>query len=457
MATMIKLNIKSPTSDEDKSLSTSLEATVKEVKCQIEKEWPSHPSIKDQRLVYAGKMLENHSVLKEVLRLDDARDENDAFTIHLICKNLIHTAPTYQTPPSTVKASASENDLRRRNNVEQPSSSASNPPNPLPTNTATSQSNNIGGAAWNTTQDQQAILMQQMYANYMTQYVQYLQSIGALNTWPNAASQSLVEHTNQIADEARAGGAAPGVHAQGAPVFDHVHAAAAVAGAANLANNLQQPQVVAQPGLPNQHNVQNGVINQVPGENGGQNMAGPGGPDGPIVMNAGAGGMGAMEDEDDMNGGQRDVLDWCYVVTRVLVLFSVVYFYSSLARFALAAGLGIIFYLYNNGFFGQPAGRGRPQQDQQQQQNQQNHEAAVNEVRQVAGAAGDAHGANPDNPDEAGAGAGEAGGAATSSEGVARTEEIPLPPPPQYHPLNVLSTFVTTFFTSLLPNDPQVV
>ena len=69
MAQTIKLNIKSPTSDEDKSLSTSLEATVKEVKCQIEKEWPSHPSLKDQRLVYAGKMLENHSVLKEVLRL----------------------------------------------------------------------------------------------------------------------------------------------------------------------------------------------------------------------------------------------------------------------------------------------------------------------------------------------------------------------------------------------------
>ena len=37
--------------------------------------------------------------------------------------------------------------------------------------------NNIGGTAWNTTQDQQAILMQQMYANYMTQYVQYLQVI----------------------------------------------------------------------------------------------------------------------------------------------------------------------------------------------------------------------------------------------------------------------------------------
>merc|ERR1712214_212892 len=94
-----------------------------------------------------------------------------------------------------------------------------------------------------------------------------------------------------------------------------------------------------------------------------------------FIMNAGVGGIGAMEDEDDINGGQRDVLDWCYVATRVLVLFSVVYFYSSLARFALAAGLGIIFYLYNNGFFGQ--------RDNNNEQN-----AAVNEVRQVAGAAG---------------------------------------------------------------------
>ena len=61
-----------------------------------------------------------------------ARDENDAFTIHLICKNLIHTAPTYQTPPSTVKTS--ENDLRRRNNVEQSSTN----PQPLPAATVTS-------------------------------------------------------------------------------------------------------------------------------------------------------------------------------------------------------------------------------------------------------------------------------------------------------------------------------
>merc|ERR1712141_320915 len=52
-------------------------------------------------------------------------------------------------------------------------------------------------------------------------------------------------------------------------------------------------------------------------------------------------------------GGQRDILDWFYVASRVLVLFSIVYFYSSLARFALVAGLGLAVYLYRIGFFGQ--------------------------------------------------------------------------------------------------------
>merc|ERR1719461_239159 len=66
--------------------------------------------------------------------------------------------------------------------------------------------------------------------------------------------------------------------------------------------------------------------------------------------------MGAMEEEDEDGmgmGGQRDILDWFYVASRVLVLFSIVYFYSSLARFALVAGLGLAVYLYRIGFFGQ--------------------------------------------------------------------------------------------------------
>lgn len=103
-------------------------------------------------------------------------------------------------------------------------------------------------------------------------------------------------------------------------------------------------------------------------------------------------------------------------------------------RFALAAGLGIIFYLYNNGFFGQ--------RDNNNEQN-----AAVNEVRQVAGAAG---GEENQNENEANQREGEA---QAEDAAAAAAPETPAPP----HVLTVMATFVTTFFTSLMPNDPQIV
>lgn len=57
-----------------------------------------------------------------------------------------------------------------------------------------------------------------------------------------------------------------------------------------------------------------------------------------------------MED-DENEGGQRDLLDWFYISCRVLVLFSIVYFYSSITRFIIVTGLGLLAYLYNIGYF----------------------------------------------------------------------------------------------------------
>lgn len=87
-------------------------------------------------MVYAGKLLENTAILKDVLRLDDARDVNDAFTVHLVCRI---TTPPPQIPSSkssimtnssnTTSTSPSENHLRRRpvgNNNE------NNSPNQIP-------------------------------------------------------------------------------------------------------------------------------------------------------------------------------------------------------------------------------------------------------------------------------------------------------------------------------------
>lgn len=394
---MIKLNVKSPTSVEDKCISTNLSATVKEVKMQIEAEWPSNPLPKDQRLVYAGKLLEDHSILQDVLRLSDARDVNDAFTIHLVCRGQSQR-PTVPSPPPPTSSpqgqGPSETHLRRRNPVQVETSP-------------------------NAVVDQQA-LMHQMYTSYMTQYVQYLQSIGAMSNWPQSVVEAAQE---QIRAEEGARAVQPG------PVFDPV-AAAAVAGA--VANNFQ-PQPQPQVPEPAAAQVQ---VNQVPVEN--NNIEAAAAPN--VIMNAGAGGIGgAMEDDDELNGGQRDVLDWCYIMTRALVLFSVVYFYSSLARFALAASLGLIIYLYNNGFFGMQ--QNQREQAQRQQQPQQQQDAAVNEVRQAAGG-----GDGLDN---------NAAADQNNDNNVDQALEERQQQPPQF--LDVLSTFVTTFFTSLLPNDPQVV
>ena len=62
------------------------------------------------------------------------------------------------------------------------------------------------------------------------------------------------------------------------------------------------------------------------------------------VMNAGGG--GAMEEEAGRAGAERDALDWMYLSSRVVLLLSIVYFYSSLGRFVLVACIAGLVYLY---------------------------------------------------------------------------------------------------------------
>ncbi|XP_033226695.1 homocysteine-responsive endoplasmic reticulum-resident ubiquitin-like domain member 2 protein isoform X2 [Belonocnema kinseyi] len=55
----------------------------------------------------------------------------------------------------------------------------------------------------------------------------------------------------------------------------------------------------------------------------------------------------------DEAGGllNRDWLDFFYMLSRIVVLFSIVYFYSSPIRFLIVAFLGFAMYLYQGGFF----------------------------------------------------------------------------------------------------------
>ena len=148
------------------------------------------------------------------------------------------------------------------------------------------------------------------------------------------------------------------------------------------------------------------------------------GPDGPggLVMNAGA---AAGQIQDVGGDRQRDILDWVYVITRVMLLISVIYFHSSFLRLAFVAGLGFLVYLYQN--------QNRVRQQLRRQQQQQAEQAPQPAQREEAAEGED----------------GEDNG---ETEEAAVEQEEPAP-----SKLAVIVTFLTTLVSSIIPEQPQVI
>ena len=67
------------------------------------------------------------------------------------------------------------------------------------------------------------------------------------------------------------------------------------------------------------------------------------------MMNAGGGGAGGLMEDEPRAGGDRDLLDWVYLSSRVMLLASVVYFYGSVVRLVLVSCVAILIYFYQVG------------------------------------------------------------------------------------------------------------
>jgi len=390
---IVKVKVKSPSASiDDLTLDCGLDWTVNRLKKAISTQYPGHPSPQGQKLVYAGKLLsDDDSLLGDILRLDD---ECAVYTIHIVCKCPV--VPSQPAPPPQLR--------RRTQEAAGPSDSVAT------TNTTQAAAPTVAG--WQggfmpgtvaTNADelnlQQMAWLQQMYGQYLTQYMQYMQAAGGM-------PQAFVMPENMAGIEAVAQGATGGAAEPGG-----------VQG--------------AWPG---------GAPAAAPQQNAPRNP--------PVVMNAGGGGMmnGDMEEEEEEGMGRnRDLLDWFYVMSRVLVLFSIVYFYSSFARFALVTGLGFLVYLYQVGFFGN-ARRGRGRQGDIIRQ-------GVENVR-----AGERNEGVPEVNEEAR----PEGEVAREEDGANVAEDpsnVQIEPVPEQgpNPFVVAATFLTTLFTSLIPEQPQVV
>ena len=107
----VKLIIRCSNSNGDREICATIEWSVRNVKEQIEKEFPNHPAPKDQRLVYAGKFMQDGAYLKDVLRLEDGQES--PFIVHLVSRQA--TPPTKRPAGSNSSLTDSAaGHLRRR-------------------------------------------------------------------------------------------------------------------------------------------------------------------------------------------------------------------------------------------------------------------------------------------------------------------------------------------------------
>ncbi|XP_078073033.1 homocysteine-responsive endoplasmic reticulum-resident ubiquitin-like domain member 2 protein isoform X2 [Mustelus asterias] len=154
-----------------------------------------------------------------------------------------------------------------------------------------------------------------------------------------------------------------------------------------------------------------------------------------IQMNAQG---GPVLNEEDLN---RDWLDWMYTVSRAGILLSIVYFYSSFSRFVMVMGAILLVYLHQAGWFPfrQDAQNRRPanQPVELDQEGQEDNALEVYEMERLMDEGlDDDSGESGDSGDD-------------TTESTAGTE------PPGF--MASAWSFITTFFTSLIPEGPAQV
>lgn len=388
----VTLVIKAPNQKyDDQTINCFLNWTVEKLKKHISKVYPSKPSSKDQRLVYSGRLLQDHLQLRDVLRKQD-----EYHMVHLVCASRTPpSSPTLGSPVTPTNSSSSISDSAG------PSSSAStpsqdglaspggsdglrhrgNPANTLGLNPAApgvlqrpegmplpmQGGPPAGFPVHPMYMPMQMFWWQQMYArHYFVQYQAAMAASRASSTDPSPAPSA------------------------GPPT---------------------------QPAQPNQPAAPMGP-NPAPEDR-------PGNPN--IQLNAQG---GAMLNDDELN---RDWLDWMYTVSRAAILLSIVYFYSSFGRFIMVIGAMLLVYLHQAGWFPFRAEQQNPEAGEgQQDEAEQNHDMQEMERMMDEGMEddeGDSGEEGPEDPVNGG------------------------PHQPSF--LSAAWSFISTFFTSLIPEGPQ--
>jgi len=362
----VQIKIKSPSANiPDLEFKCDINERIIEIKTRISESYPTKPAESAQKLVYSGKILKDSDHLCDILRFED---ECPAFTFHLVCS--IPRNPTSSDGLRQRSTGSSSSNTTAGTSLPAPvSQTNTNHHNPMMEDmmrTFSTQYSQAMASMPSTPNEEEVAAMQQMYNQYLSLYMQHMQS-------------------------------------QSAPAL------------------LQQ-------NFPNQNQFNFAEPNVAP-------VAGDGAPNAAMVVNAGAAGQIQADAGGNRN---RDILDWVYVMTRVLLLFSVIYFHSSFLRLAFVAGLGFLVYVYQNRRYGRArAGAQNQNRPNARAQNQQPNPEVVEQQQDDQGA----NEANVETDD-------------TDDADAVETPAVEEPKPSRFA---VVFTFFSTLVSSIIPEQPQVV
>lgn len=396
----ITLIVKAPNQlIEDQTIQCESTWSVKRLKEHLSHVYPSKPSPNDQKLIYSGHLLNDTVVLKDILR--EYGGPKCIYTLHLVCTPK-HVQKIATTPVT-------------RNNLV-PELTNENPPMPIPNDPALTMILNerVPNLNYHNTghYNYQFMVMQQAYVQYMQHYmnIAHLQQFGV--PLPGLSGLNLINEYNNRFNQPglealryRYNAAVPGdVENFGANVGPAEGAVPLNVGADNIVVHFEQLQQLAA-----------------------RNQDAPADLEQPPAQVQQLRGIGLNDDHD-----HRDWLEHFYMVCRIMIFISIVYFYSSATRFIVVLFTAVCLYLYQIGFFRNininnndiNANQRRPRDD-----------IAAGEIAGLARAPG-----VPLAADIAG----------TDFEYTRPHQRVPSR-------LTVVWTFVTTFLASLLPEIPNVV
>ncbi|XP_054632514.1 homocysteine-responsive endoplasmic reticulum-resident ubiquitin-like domain member 1 protein isoform X2 [Dunckerocampus dactyliophorus] len=315
----ITLVIKTPSRavDDQTVEGVRLDWTVKDLKTHLAAVYPTQPTERDQKLIYAGKLLPDHLHMGDLFR-----EPGSIPTLHLVfAVRMQHQSSLGES--SQVKY-AEQPHLSSRG--PKPSSASSSP-----SGTAGLRQRNVAGAQGNV---QTAASRQAAPAGPRTAVPGTPQM-----TRPAFPAYSLYSPQQLLWLQ----------HAYAQQYFMQCHAAWAAAGTVPSSSPAHPPVPAHQVPLPapiaNQNPINNlQAANQNPAQDGAfmdpaianQNMR----------MNAQGGPV--VEDQEDL---ERDWLDRLYSAARFGVLLMIIYFNSDLSRFLLVMGTILLIYLHTTGWF----------------------------------------------------------------------------------------------------------